>query len=153
MSPCVVAEQSDAVGGHLVLDGLRTRHRLRFIQTGAADPTLEFLLPKDPLLAERLTALSAFALGTAYIAKCQLTSYRRYHLVGLLAVLDLVEHNIAGDSNLRRIAADIFSARAARARAIDWKGSSERRQAQRALAKARHMAGGGYRLLLAGRPA
>lgn len=149
----IVAEQHEEDRHCLVLDGRRARHRLRIIGAGAVHPAYEFRVPADPHLSERLTALSAFVLGARPDRNFLPTPYRRHRLVRLLAILDLAERSDHDGSLLRRIAIEIFSSRAAQGRAIDWKSSSERRQAQRLLAEARSTADIGYRNLLAGHAA
>ncbi|WP_233999727.1 DNA -binding domain-containing protein [Porphyrobacter sp. TH134] len=146
----IVAEQHEGAKQYLVLDGRRARHRVRIIDTGVPQQGFEYRIPADPHIPERLLALSAFVLGAGSVGTFLPTPYRRHRLVRLLAILDLVDRNDADGSLLRRIAAEILSARTTKSRAIDWKSSGERRQAQRLLAEARRTAGTGYRNLLAG---
>jgi hypothetical protein len=148
----VVAEQRDGICRYVVLDGRRGRHRLKIVGTGNRNAGTEFRTRADPFVATRIAALSALVLGTVWPSRILPSSYRRHQLVRLLAVLDLVIETGQETSVLRRIAAGFCAGRAARARSIEWKSSSERRQAQRLLAEARRMEAVGYRRLLTGPP-
>lgn len=147
----IVAERHEGARRYLVLDGRRARHRVRIIDDSARHQTFEFRIPAGPHFSQRLAALSAFVLGAGSIRTFLPTPYRRYQLVRQLAILDLVERCDPDSSLLRQIAAEILSARTPQSRAIDWKSSGERRQAQRLLAEARRTVETGYRDLLAGK--
>lgn len=146
----LIAEHNDEAGRYVILQGIRARHRLRLFLRSKPSAPFEFRVPVDSLVRARLAALSAFSLGACPKDSCGLTAHRRHRLVCLLAILDLTEAPELDGSVLRRIAGLLLSGKMAQARAIEWKGSSDRRQAQRLLAEARRMTVNGYRQLLAG---
>ncbi|MBD3774937.1 MAG: DUF2285 domain-containing protein [Rhodobacteraceae bacterium] len=134
---------------HVVLSRGVHRYRLQL-----SDPPQHSVYPVFPLMADPLFAMRVLALAGLNKAEPAFypTAYRRHRFCLLLRILDLVEANADRPPSLRTIAAKAVFPGRNFGPAIEWKSSSHRRQTQRLVASARHMAQSGYRRLLLGDP-
>lgn len=126
-------------------------HRIEVaIDTTGGGPKVE--LPLDAALGVRLACLQACASGTpALPVRLRPTAYQAGRLALMLAILDRldIDHNLPAD--IRVIAAElIFPGAELPRRAIEWKSSGLRRQAQRLVGAAKSMRDHGFRRLLHG---
>lgn len=128
-----------------MLASTRARHRLVVMYSAERDG---YFLPADSIPI-RLAALGAFhdfrgrqTVGSP--AALKPTAYQSRRLALLLAVLDRLEQS----APVRQIAHELVLPGLGYERAIEWKTSSHRRQAQRLIAEARRMMATGYRDLL-----
>jgi hypothetical protein len=149
----MLAQAKTERGRHIVLASMRARHRLVITHSAERDG---YFVPKDHSIPIRLAALGAFhdlrsrqTVGSP--AALKPTAYQRRRLALLLAILDRLEQS----ATVRQIAHELVLPGLGYERAIEWKTSSHRRQAQRLIAEARRMMAIGYRDLLRGsmRPA
>lgn len=149
----IAADVQSEAGRHVVLAGPGVRHRLLIVSCASA-PRDGYLVPHDGLLSVRLAALTAFAADPrspdTSAARAVLTPshYQRRRLALLLAILDRQQAGSGEPATIRHVAQDLIYPGLVSGRAIDWKSSSHRRQAQRLLAAARRMMASGYRDLL-----
>lgn len=153
----ILAEAKTEAGRHMVLAGRRARHRLLMMHSTKHDG---YFVPGDRSLPIRLAALGAFhdprgRQTSGSPAALKPTAYQRRRLALLLAILDRLEQPSCEPATVRQITRDLLLPRIDYERAIEWKTSSHRRQAQRLIAEARRMMATGYRDLLKGsmRPA
>ena len=150
-----IASCANAAGRHLVLADSWGRYRLTLFGSTCGDHG-GYCVAGDTLLAVRLAALAGFHLAPqcrqAIAARKMLkpTAYQRQRLAKLLAILDKLQESELAPATVRDIARDVVFPGLRTGRAIDWKSSSHRRQAQRLIAEARRMAITGYRTLLRG---
>ena len=148
----ILVEAKTEAGRHMVLAGRRARHRLRMMH---APKRGGYFVPGDASLPVRLAALGAFhdhgsrqAVGLRKALRP--TSYQRHRLSLLLAILDRMQQPSSEPATVRQIVRDLMCSGLEHERAIEWKTSSYRRQAQRLIAEARRMMTTGYRDLLRG---
>ena len=148
----ILTEAETETGRHMVLAGRRARHRLLMMHSSARDG---YFFPGDNSLSVRLAALGAFhdhgdrqALGSRTALKP--TAYQRHRLSLLLAILDRMQQPSSEPATVRHVVRDLMFSGLEHERAIEWKTSSHRRQAQRLIAEARRMMATGYRDLLRG---
>jgi hypothetical protein len=148
----ILIEAETEAGRHMVLAGRRARHRLLILHTPKRDG---YFVPGDGSLPVRLAALGAFhdrgsrpAVGSRTALRP--TAYQRHRLSLLLAILDRMQQPSSEPPTVRHIVRDLMCSSLEHERAIEWKTSSHRRQAQRLIAEARRMMTTGYRDLLRG---
>lgn len=136
---------------HLVLSDQRGLHRVTVLS--ADDPGGRFVAVfPDGNLALRLAALQQF-LGTKpqqSAARLQPSAAQRHRLSHCLKVLELLRQPGCANSSLRQIAEAVLFPHHDLGRAIEWKCSPQRRQAQRLMNTARYLVQNGYRDLLNG---
>lgn len=149
----VIAEKTTRRGRHLVLAGRHARHRV-FLMCPAEVSLEGYLVAADGPLEIRLAALAAFhgnprSSHSVAARRALKPSDAQAHRLGLLlAILDRLDQPRPVPPTTRQIAFDIIYPGMEGGRAIDWKTSSHRRQAQRLIADARHMRDEGFRKLL-----
>ncbi len=153
----ILAEAETEAGRHMVLAGRQARHRILMMHPGERDG---YFVPGDRALPIRLAALGAFHAprsrqAAASRTALKPTAYQRRRLSLLLAILDRLQQPSREPATVRQIAHELVLPGLGYERAIEWKTSSHRRQAQRLVAEARRMMATGYRDLLKGsmRPA
>lgn len=148
-----IAEAMTSQGSHLILEGPHLRHRI-FIGSAVCRHGGNFVLPDDGKTDQRLAALTALiaapaspALATAH-RLLKPSAYQSHRLKLLLAVLDRLDR--PGDLALttRELACGLLYPGLQAGKAIDWKSSPRRRQAQRLVSQARYMRDGGFKGLL-----
>lgn len=147
----IVGDVSNREGRHLVLADRLGRHRVLVQHRAEVLPGYRIL--KDEWLDLRIAAIQALqSAGDEPNARSRLapTQYQSHRLALLLGILDLLALT-EGRATNREIATSVLYPRLAAGRAIEWKGSSERRQTQRLVREARYMMNEGYRGLLKGR--
>lgn len=148
-----MTEGETEAGRHLVLAGRHARHRLLVMRSAATSPG-GYVVAADSSMPVRLAALSAFhedprsPQAGAARAALKPSAYQRHRLALLLAILDRLEQSPRDPPTIRQIAGELVFPSRTFERAIDWKSSSHRRQAQRLVAEARRMMTTGYRDLL-----
>ncbi|MBO6767380.1 MAG: DUF2285 domain-containing protein [Erythrobacter sp.] len=99
----------------------------------------------------RLDAATAFFTGRGTPRFLRPTPFQRHRLGRMLTILDAVARLGGENVTNRQIASAAIYPGVEFGSALEWKSSSHRRQTQRLLAEARHMAESGYRKLLMGR--
>lgn len=149
----VLAERESEEGRHLMLAGRGGRHRLLMVATPMGG-NCSYLLPADPSLPTRLAAVQALCGSTSVTGNTAATrpvrptAYQAHRFSMLLGILDILNEASGERLTIREVASKTLRSDLSGLRAIDWKTSSSRRQIQRHLAEARHMASHGYRDLL-----
>lgn len=138
---------------YIVLEGRTARHRLLVRETGCSGLG-GYLLPGDDCLMIRIAATAAFhepddPCSPAKSARqLQPTTYQRFRLERMLAVLDAFQVSPGSRPSLRDLADEVLHLGEPDSSAIEWKSSSRRRQVQRIAAEASRLARSGYRELL-----
>lgn len=147
----IVAEQLSERGRHLVLKGRQGRHRLLIDPTLKTRTTPVIACNLDHHIVARLDAATALFNKGGTPPFLRPTPFQRHRLCTMLSILDTVERLGKAAATSRRIASTAIYPGMHFGSAIEWKTSSHRRQTQRLVAEAKHMARNGYRKLLAGR--
>jgi|TARA_B100000378_G_scaffold107119_1_gene85598 hypothetical protein len=149
----VIVKRKTASGCHLVLAGPHARHRV-VLKPACAAAQGQIILPADSGLQRRTAALSAFfgaadsAQTLASRAALYPSAFQRHRLVRFLFVLDRLDQTRTSAVTVRELAGELLDPGVRHIRAIEWKSSSCRRQAQRLIGQARLMRDGGFRDLL-----
>nr|WP_315456966.1 DUF2285 domain-containing protein [uncultured Sphingorhabdus sp.] len=151
----VLRDRTTSEGRHLVLGDGRRRHRILLLQPCFAGSG--YLVPQDQLVRIRLDAIDAFDWSCRQYRYAKSNDallpsvYQKRRLTLLLKILDAMHGCENGCATTREIAKKVVYRNTDLGRAIEWKSSSQRRQAQRLINEARIMVDGGYRWLLKGR--
>lgn len=145
---------SDLSDGHdrqLVLADRNGHHRIKIMAPNHTNGHHVAIVPDD-CLAIRLAAIEQFVGrgSPAAIGCLNPTAAQRHRLTLMLQALDCLDATKLPKPTLRHIAETVLYPSHALGRAIEWKSSSERRQAQRLVRGACHLMQGGYRELLKG---
>lgn len=148
----ILVDVSDGHDRHVVLTDRNGMHRLTIIEPDHLGGHHVALVPDDSWLT-RLAALELFARRDSAMTNARLhpTPAQRRRLTLMLQALDLLNAALRPKPTLRHIAETVLYPRHELGRAIEWKGSSQRRQTQRLVNSARHLMQDGYRELLKGR--
>lgn len=136
---------------HIVLDLGDNRHRVLVRQHGARGGHA-CVIATDSQVAFRIGAAEALLVGAGKGRKTRpaglcATVHQSFRLSIMLRMLDCSGDQVSAVS-LRQIAHKVNLPNSSFERAIDWKTSTQRRQAQRLLKEARRLVDGGYADLL-----
>lgn len=148
----IVADFSHGSDRHLVLNDRNGLLRVTIVAPDHPGGHYVAIVP-DGCWTSRVAAFMQFAEKRSPPAASCLhpTTAQRNRLNLKLQILDCLDATEQPKPTLRQIAATILYPRHDLGRAIEWKGSSRRRQTQRWVNSAQHLMQGGYRALLMGR--
>lgn len=152
----LLQDRTTTDGRHLVLGDRKRKHRLLITRPNAAGRG--YFLFQDRWLRTRLAAIERFDPSCKSFGPNKShdvlfpSAAQKHRLLLLLKILDTIPSAQNGVSTVREIAQHVIYRNADFGRTIEWKSSSHRRQTQRLINQARFFVGGGYRLLLRGRP-